>query len=61
MVLIMYVIFCAKGKLVMVDPDHCQIHVECEVRGAGVYDYDDEDPDSFASAMRDAMNELTAT
>lgn len=45
----------------MVDPDHCQIHVECDVRGAGVYDYDDEDPASFANAMRLAMDELVAT
>lgn len=57
----MYVLFAAKGKLVMVDPDHTQIHVECEVRGAGVYDYDDEDPASFARAMRLAMDELTST
>lgn len=59
--MIMITLFEAQGKIVLLDTDHCQIHVECEVRGAGVYDYDDEDPDSFASAMRDAMNELTAT
>lgn len=56
----MLVIFENDTKTVSIDTDHCQIFVECEDRGVGVYDYVEDDKNSFASAMRDAMNELTA-
>lgn len=54
----MTLIFQTDTKSVYVDKDRHEIHVECEDRGAGVYEYKADDRESFASAMRDAMNEL---
>lgn len=51
-------LFQANGKAVYLYKASCEIHVECADRGAGVYEYKADDRESFASAMRDAMNEL---
>lgn len=54
----MELIFQTDTKSVYVDKDRHEVHVECEDRGAAVYEYKADDRNSFASAMRLAMNEL---